>query len=119
MSTVRLGRLTRPGWAGYGVLVAAALVVGLVGLPLARLVAILVSAGTGPLRRVVTAPGFGSAVAHSLEVALAVTAIAVCGGAAVALATARPGTPGRRWGSEQTGSVVPCTLPRRAGTPPS
>jgi iron(III) transport system permease protein len=97
VSTVRLGRLGRPGWAGYGVLLAAALVVGLVGLPLARLVAILVSAGTGPLRRVVTAPGFGSAVAHSLEVALAVTAIAVCGGAAAALATARPGTPGRRW----------------------
>ncbi len=89
--------LRRPGWAGYGGSLAVVLVVGLVGLPLARLVAILIDAGTGAVRRAVTAPGFGPAVAHSLEVAVAVTVLAVAGGALIALATTRSAVPGRRW----------------------
>ncbi len=94
---MRTRRLRRPGWAGYGVSVAVVLVVGLVGLPLARLVALLVDAGGGAVGRAVAAPGFGLAVAHSLEVAVAVTVLAVAGGALIALATVRPGVPGRGW----------------------
>ena len=78
--------------AGAVVLVPVAV---LVLLPLARLVQVAWSEGrVGP---VLGSPAFGTALAHTLVLALAVTAAAVPIGVALALALRRPDVPGRRF----------------------
>ena len=67
-----------------------------VGVPLVMLTRTSWVEARGRLEeRLVTEPGFGTAVAHSLELSAAVTALAVPIGVAIALALRDPGLPGR------------------------
>jgi iron(III) transport system permease protein len=87
---------------------AIALVLLLIGWPLARLVGVLIS-DPGGVRAAVTGAGFGAAVVHSLETAAGTTVLAVPGGALLALLTARPSLPGRR--TLQTALLLPLVVP--------
>src|SRR3954451_12532104 len=90
-------RAAGPARAGVAVAVAVGVLVGaLVVVPLVRLVAVVVSAGTDGLADVVGAPSFGAAIRNTLLLAAAVTGAAVPLGIALALVLRRPDVPGRR-----------------------
>ena len=65
--------------------------------------------GRGRLAEVLTEPGFGTAVAHSLELSAAVTALAVPIGVTIALALRDPGLPGRAFW--RAAVLVPLLIP--------
>lgn len=100
---------SRPGERALGA-VALAAVVGLVVVPLARLVWVAVRSGGGTIARVVGSPGFGTAAAHSLELAVLVTLLAVPAGAAIALFLRRPDVPAR--GALRVLVVLPLLIPQ-------
>jgi iron(III) transport system permease protein len=96
------------GRAGLLLAVAAA-ACALVVVPVLRLAGVAWSAGSDQLGRVVTSASFGVAVRNTLLLALAVTALAVPLGTALALALRRPGIPGRRgW---QLAVLLPVLVP--------
>jgi iron(III) transport system permease protein len=78
--------------------------------PLARLGWTVFVEEHASLGRVVSAPGFGRALAHSLELAVTVPLLAVPIGAAAALLLCRPGLPGRRL--LQVLMVLPLLVPQ-------
>lgn len=78
--------------AGIATLAVAVL---LVGYPIGRLVAVVVEQGAVPLRAAVSAPGFKTALLHTLVVGLVVSALAVPAGTLIALALRRREVPGR------------------------
>ena len=80
-------------WAGWSVLIASAGVI--VAVPLLMLTRTSWLEGRGRLAEVLTQPGFGTAVAHSFELSVATTALAVPIGVAIALALRDPRLPGR------------------------
>jgi iron(III) transport system permease protein len=80
-------------WAGWSVLIASAAVI--VAVPLLMLTRTSWLEGRGRLAEVLTQPGFGTAVAHSFELSVATTALAVPIGVAIALALRDPRLPGR------------------------
>jgi len=65
--------------------------------------------GAGRLDEVVSAPGFTTAVRHTLLLALAVTVLAVPAGTLLGLLLRQPGTPGRTWW--QIGVMLPVLVP--------
>ena len=81
------------GRAGVLLAVAAA-ACALVVVPLLRLAAVAWSAGADQLVGIVTSASFGVAVRNTLLLAVAVTALAVPLGTALALALRRPDVPG-------------------------
>ena len=84
------------------------LVAAVIGWPLVKLIDVLVSDPAGA-RVAVTSPGFGQAVAHTLETAAATTLLAVPGGALLALVTSRTALPGRR--ALQAAILLPLLVP--------
>ena len=84
----------RPGEQALGA-VALLAIVGLVAVPLSRLVWVVVREGGSPVTRVLHVPGFATAAAHSLELALIVPVLAVPLGTAVALLLRRTDVPCR------------------------
>ena len=94
-------------WVGWSVLVISAGIV--VGVPLVMLTRTSWVEGRGRLEEVVTEPGFGTAVAHSLELSAAVTGLAVPIGVAIALALRDPGLPGRAFW--RAAVLVPLLIP--------
>lgn len=79
--------------AGAGVLGGLAL---LVGVPVGRLIAVVVEDGAASLSSAASAPGFATGIGHSLLVGVVASALAVPGGTAVAIALRRPEVPARR-----------------------
>ncbi|HEV8172559.1 MAG TPA: ABC transporter permease subunit [Actinoplanes sp.] len=67
----------------------AGLLAALVGLPLVALARVALGDGPAGITRALGAPGAGRAVAHTVEVAVVVTALAVSAGAGLALAVER------------------------------
>jgi iron(III) transport system permease protein len=65
-------------------------------LPLVKMIRTAWLEGSGNLGDVVSRPGLGAAVTHSILLAIAVTALAVPGGALLAIALRRSDLPGRR-----------------------
>jgi iron(III) transport system permease protein len=76
----------RPSLAAGATLLLLAL---LVGVPLTELVRVAGEGGVAGIVHALRSPGAPAAVAHTLEIAAAVTVIAVCAGAALALAVER------------------------------
>lgn len=73
-----------------------ALLGGLVGIPLIALARVALADGAAGVARALSAPGAGPAVAHTVEVAVAVTVFAVPIGTALALAVERRASGSRR-----------------------
>jgi iron(III) transport system permease protein len=94
-------------WAGWIVLIASAGIV--VAVPIVTLTRTSWVEGRGRLAEVLTEPGFGTAVAHSLELSAAVTGLAVPIGVAIALALRDPGLPGRAFW--RAAVLVPLLIP--------
>jgi iron(III) transport system permease protein len=90
--------------------VAVAGTAGLVVVPLARLVWTVVGDHRASIGRVVSAPGFGRAAAHSLELAVIVPLLAVPIGTATALVLRRPGVPCR--GLLRALAILPLLVPQ-------
>jgi iron(III) transport system permease protein len=83
---------------------------GLVVVPLVRLVWIAFEGGGRSVSRVLRSPGLASAVAHSFELALVVTLVAVPVGTALALFLRHPDVPGRRL--LRVVAVLPLVIPQ-------
>jgi iron(III) transport system permease protein len=90
-------------------LVAAALLVGLIGLPLVRLVSVAAGGGVAAVVASLTDPLVAGAIGNSLWTAAVVAVVAVVGGTAAALATERGGLPGRAW--LRAGILLPLLCP--------
>ncbi|MGI9156977.1 MAG: ABC transporter permease [Marmoricola sp.] len=102
-----LRRLRTPGVAA--VLLVTVAVLLLVLLPLLEMVRTAWSERAGTLGTVLTRPGLGSAVAHSLGLALAVTLLAVPVGSLLALLLRRPDLPARTF--LRIGVLLPVLVP--------
>ncbi|MCU1655445.1 MAG: transrane component of transporter [Pseudonocardiales bacterium] len=85
-------------------------IVGLVVVPLTRLTWVAVGGGGSSIMRVLRAPGFGTAAAHSLELAVLVPLLAVPLGTGIALLLRRPDVPGR--GGLRVLVVLPLLIPQ-------
>ncbi len=90
---------SRPAGLGRrsGVLAVGVVIALLVVFPVIRLGYVVWTEGSGHLDEVFGGPGLGEAVTNTLLLAVAVTAVAVPLGAAVALGLRRTDVPGRRW----------------------
>lgn len=84
-------------WTAVGVTLAVLALSVLVVAPLTRLFATALENGVGSALRTVSGPGTVQAVVNTLWTSVAVTALAVGGGAAAALVTERSAAPGRVW----------------------
>lgn len=78
-------------------MLAAAFLVLLIGLPLARLFATAFEDGVDGARRTLSAAGTGQALLNTVWTSLAVTVLAVAGGTAAGFVTERSRAPGRGW----------------------
>jgi iron(III) transport system permease protein len=90
-------------------LVAAAVLVGLVGVPLVRLVAVAAGGGVAAVVASLTDPAVAGPIGNSLWTAAVVAVVAAVGGTAAALATERGGLPGRAW--LRAGILLPLLCP--------
>ncbi|GAC1663253.1 MAG: iron ABC transporter permease [Candidatus Limnocylindrales bacterium] len=90
-------------------LLAAALFVGLIGLPLARLVGVALGGGTAAIVATLTDPAVGGAIANTAWTSTMVAVLAVAAGTATAIATERGGLPRRAW--LRAGILVPLLCP--------
>ena len=88
---------------------ATVLLVGLIGLPLVRLVAVAAGGGIGAVLASLTDPAVAGPIGNSLWTAALVAVVAVAGGTAAALATERGRLPGRSW--LRTGILLPLLCP--------
>jgi iron(III) transport system permease protein len=104
----RTGRRDRESTALL--LPAAAAVAAVVLIPLARLAWTVLADHRTSIGRVISAPGFGRAAAHSLELAVVVPLLAVPIGTGMALALRRPGIPCR--GLLRVLAVLPLLVPQ-------
>ena len=77
-------------------MLAVVLLVLLVGIPLGQLFSTALGDGVGAARATLSGPGAGRAVVNTLWTSVAITALAVLGGAAAAFITERSAAPGRR-----------------------
>ena len=90
-------------------ILAAALLIGLIGLPLARLLAVALGGGTSAVLASLADPAVSGAIANSAWTAAVVAVLAVSAGTGVALATERGGVPGRGW--LRAGILLPLLCP--------
>ena len=104
----RLGRADPAGAVRLQIL-AAGLLVGLIGLPLARLLAVALGGGASAVLASLTDPAVSGAVTNSAWTAAVVAVLAVAAGTVVALATERGGLPGRGW--LRAGILLPLLCP--------
>ncbi len=94
-------------WVGWIVLITSAGIV--VAVPILMLTSTSWVEGRGRLAEVLTEPGFGTAVAHSLALSAVVTGLAVPIGVTIALALRDPGLPGRAFW--RAAVLVPLLIP--------
>jgi iron(III) transport system permease protein len=83
--------------------------VGLIGLPLLRLVGIAFGAGGGAVLATLTDPAVGRAILNTAWTGALVSILAVASGAAIAIATERGNLPGRAW--LRAGVLLPLLCP--------
>jgi iron(III) transport system permease protein len=94
--------------ARLGALLAIALV-GLIGLPLVRLVGVAFGSGAGAVIATLGDPGVGRAILNTAWTSALVAVLAVGVGTALAIATERGGLPGRAW--LRAGILLPLICP--------
>jgi iron(III) transport system permease protein len=90
-------------------LVVIALLVGLIGLPLTRLVGVAIGGGAPAVLASLSDPGVVGAIVNTAWTSALVALLAVVGGTAAALATERAGLPGRTW--LRAGILLPLLCP--------
>lgn len=90
-------------------LLAVALLTGLIGIPLVRLIGVALGGGVPAVVATLTDPAVAAAIGNSLWTAAVVAVVAVAGGTAAALATERGGLPGRAW--LRAGILLPLLCP--------
>ncbi len=90
-------------------LLAAALLVGLIGLPLVRLVAVAAGGGPAAVLASLSQPAVAGAIANTAWTAAVVSVLAVVGGVVLAIATERSALPARSW--IRAGILLPLLCP--------
>ncbi len=90
-------------------LLAAGLLVGLIGIPLARLVGVAVGGGVASVESTLTDPAIVGAIWNTAWTAAVVAVLAVAAGTAAAVATERAGLPARGW--LRAGILLPLLCP--------